>query len=91
MKILVTYNIPHESFTALGKEHTVTLPEGEFFSKEELIKMVPEYDALLGIFTRPIDNEIIEAGKNLKLISNFGVGFNNIDIKFSPLERYCRL
>lgn len=83
MKILVTYNIPRESFTALGKEHMVTLPEGEFFSKEELIKMIPEYDALLGIFTRPIDNEVIEAGKNLKLISNFGVGYNNIDIKFA--------
>lgn len=83
MKILVTYKIPSESFIALGKEHTVTMPEGEFFSKEELLQLVPDYDVILGIFTRSIDNSIIEAGEKLKLISNFGVGYNNIDIKFA--------
>ena len=30
MKVLVTYNIPRESFAKLGKEHTITMPEGEF-------------------------------------------------------------
>ena len=83
MKILVTYNIPRESFAKLGKEHTVPMPEGEYFTTEELSKLVPDYDVILGIFTRPIDNTVIEAGKNLKLISNFGVGYNNIDTKFA--------
>lgn len=83
MKILVTYKIPTESFAKLGPEHTVTMPEGEYFTTEELIRLVPEYDVILGIFTRPIENSVIDAGKNLKLISNFGVGFNNIDIKYA--------
>ena len=83
MKILVTYNIPRESFAKLGKEHTITMPEGEYFTTEELIKLVPDYDVILGIFTRTIDNAVIEAGKKLKIISNFGVGYNNIDIKFA--------
>ena len=83
MKVLVTYNIPRESFAKLGKEHTITMPEGEYFTTEELIKLVPDYDVILGIFTRTIDNAVIEAGKKLKVISNFGVGYNNIDIKFA--------
>lgn len=83
MKILVTYKIPTESFAKLGPEHTVTMPEGEYFTTEELIRLVPDYDVILGIFTRPIENSVIDAGKNLKLISNFGVGFNNIDIKYA--------
>ena len=83
MKILVTYKIPTESFAKLGPEHTVTMPEGEYFTTEELIRLVPDYDVILGIFTRPIENSVIDASKNLKLISNFGVGFNNIDIKYA--------
>ena len=43
MKVLVTYNIPRESFAKLGKEHTITMPEGEYFTTEELIKLVPDY------------------------------------------------
>ena len=42
MKVLVTYNIPRESFAKLGKEHTITMPEGEYFTTEELIKLVPD-------------------------------------------------
>ena len=46
MKVLVTYNIPRESFAKLGKEHTITMPEGEYFTTEELIKLVPDYDVI---------------------------------------------
>ena len=81
MKILVTYKIPVASFSELGEEHTYTLPEATAFTKEEVIRMIPAYDALLPIFTYPIDRDIIDAGRNLKIISNFGVGYNNIDIK----------
>ena len=60
MKVLVTYNIPRKSFAKLGKEHTITMPEGEYFTTEELIKLVPDYDVILGIFTRTIDNAVID-------------------------------
>ena len=83
MKILVTYKIPAESFAKLGKEHTVTMPEKEYFTTEELVRLVPDYDVLLGMFTRPIENAVIDAGTNLKLISNFGVGYNNINVKYA--------
>ena len=80
MKILVAYNIPAESFDRLGPEHTLTRPSGEYFTTDELLRLVPDHDVILGMFTRPIDNAVIDAGTRLKLISNFGVGYNNIDI-----------
>lgn len=83
MKILVTYKIPVESFSELGKEHTFTLPENDFFTSDELVGLIPEYDALLTIFTRSVENRIIDAGKKLKIISNFGVGYNNIDTAYA--------
>lgn len=83
MKILVTYNIPREPFRQLPPDWEVTFPEGESMSKAEIIRCLPEYDVLLAIFHAPIDREMIDAGKKLKLISNYGVGYNNIDIRYA--------
>lgn len=83
MKILVTYDIPREPFKNLPTDWEITFPKGEKLTKEEIIRMLPEYDILLAIFSRPIDKEIIDAGKKLKLISNYGVGYNNIDIQYA--------
>lgn len=83
MKILVTYDIPREPFKNLPADWEVTFPEGEKLTKDDIIRMLPEYDILLAIFSRPIDKEIIDAGKKLKLISNYGVGYNNIDIQYA--------
>ena len=83
MKILVTYDLPREPFANLPADWELTFPKEEKLSKEEVIRMLPEYDIMLSIFSRPIDKEMIDAGKKLKLISNFGVGYNNIDIRYA--------
>lgn len=83
MKLLVTYNIPREPFEEVPADWEVTFPEGEEMGKEELIRVLPEYDVMLAIFHAPIDKEILNAGKRLKLISNYGVGYNNIDIRYA--------
>jgi D-3-phosphoglycerate dehydrogenase len=50
-------------------------------SKEELIKIIPEYDGLaVRSATRP-DADIIAAATNLKVIGRAGIGTDNIDIK----------
>lgn len=50
-------------------------------SKDELIKIIPEYDGLaVRSSTRP-DAEIITAAANLKVIGRAGIGVDNIDIK----------
>lgn len=83
MKILVTYNIPREPFASLPKDWEVTFPDKEALEKEELIRMLPDYEVMLAIFHHPIDKEILDAGKKLKLISNYGVGYNNINIQYA--------
>ena len=50
-------------------------------SKEELIKIIADYDGMaVRSSTRP-DAEIITAAKNLKVIGRAGIGVDNIDIK----------
>ncbi len=83
MKLLVTYNIPRTPFQELPADWEITFPEKEIMSKAEIIRLLPEYDVMLAIFHAPIDREILDAGKKLKLISNYGVGYNNIDIEYA--------
>ncbi len=78
-KILVTYAIPKEGLSELEKYFELIYPKKEFFSDSELIKLIPDCSALLSIFNRDISAEIINAGRKLKIISNYGVGFNNIN------------
>lgn len=80
-KVLVTYQIPKEGLQCLKeKGYQVDFPEKTFLTKEDLMKQISEYDALLSMFVAPVDKEIIEAAEKLKIISNYGVGYNNIDV-----------
>ncbi len=83
IRILVTYNILRESFTEAPDNYEFILPSAPSFTKEEIIERLPECDGLLSMFNFPIDKNIIDAGARLKIISNFGVGFNNVDIDYA--------
>lgn len=50
-------------------------------SKREIIHGVQKSDALISMLTDPIDRDVIEAAPDLKIIANYAVGYNNIDIK----------
>lgn len=82
-KILVTYNLFREGFNEATDDFEFIFPTEKSFDKSEIITKISDCDALLSMFNLPIDKEIIDAGKNLKIISNFGVGFNNIDIAYA--------
>ena len=49
-------------------------------SKEELIKIIPDYDLLVMRVDPAIDAEIMDAAKNLKVIAVSAVGLNHIDL-----------
>jgi glyoxylate reductase len=50
-------------------------------SRQELLRRVQGVDGLLTLLTDKIDGEVMDtAGKQLKVISNHAVGFDNIDI-----------
>jgi len=79
--ILVTRSLPEVGLNKLKEFFNVTLnAEDDVFEKPKLIQKLKNKDALLCLLTDTIDKEIIEAGNKLKVISNYAVGFNNIDL-----------
>lgn len=55
---------------------------GRDLSKDGLKKVIGDYDAILTFLTDKIDANIIDyASKHLKIIANFAVGYDNVDVK----------
>lgn len=81
-KVFVTRKIPEVGINLLKKKYVVKVyPENRIIPRKELLAGVRWCDALLCLLTDKIDKEVIEANPQLKVISNYAVGFNNIDIK----------
>lgn len=58
--------------------------EGEgLISKDELLKHVSDCQVLITPLSTQVDKDVIDAAPNLKLIANFGAGFNNIDTAYA--------
>ena len=81
-KILVTRKWPRKVEEKLLESFDTTLnSQDRPLSESELIEAMKSYDALLPTVTDPITDRIISTpDKKVKIIGNFGVGFNNIDI-----------
>ena len=67
MKIAFTTSLPAEGFARL-EQHTLYAP-------------LSEAEVLVSTFDKPVTREMIMSAPNLKLVTNFGVGFNNIDLE----------
>ena len=67
MKIAFTTSLPAEGFARL-EQHTLYAP-------------LEEAEVLVSTFDKPVTREMIMSAPHLKLVTNFGVGFNNIDLE----------
>ena len=56
---------------------------GNSLTKEELLQKFSESDAVISYLTDRIDQDIIDRGTKLKIIANYGAGFNNIDLNYT--------
>jgi D-3-phosphoglycerate dehydrogenase len=79
MKVLVSDPIPEEAVLMM-KNAGIDVDVRTGLSKEELIEIIPNYDALVVRSGTKVTAEVIEAGKRLKIIGRAGVGVDNIDV-----------
>jgi glyoxylate reductase len=83
MKVYITRKIPLEAINYL-KQNKISYSIYKIdqpIPRKELLKNVKNVDALLPLLTDKIDAEIIDAMKNCKIIANYAVGYDNIDVK----------
>ena len=81
-KVFITRRIPDSGLNLIYEECDVDLWDKDLPpTKEELLRRVPGIDGILSLLSDPIYADVIHAaGDNLKVISNYAVGYNNIDV-----------
>lgn len=81
-KIYVTRELPKPGLDRVAEVFDMEVnPEDRVLTKEEVIENIQGKDALLCLLTDTIDAEIMDSNKNIKVISNYAVGYDNIDVE----------
>ncbi len=82
MRVFVTRQIPQIGLDMLQKEHEVTVNMADRnLNQAELAAAFAEYDAILTLVSDRIDREVIAQARGVRIIGQFGVGYDNIDVK----------
>lgn len=83
-KILVLAQLPVAGLTALKENFEVLYPENSFyFSEAELHKNLADADGVLSVFTMPFKADLLQRAPKVQIVSNYGVGYNNIDVDYA--------
>ena len=80
--VTVTNVFPQVALDKLSSECDLKINRTSL-TKEELKQKVSGSDAVISYLTDRIDQDIIDRGTKLKIIANYGAGFNNIDVTYA--------
>lgn len=83
-RVYVTRKIPGQELDRLiNSEHDVEVsPFDRVITPQEMLEKAKNVDAILTLLSERMTGEVMdELGENLKIISNYAVGYNNIDIE----------
>jgi glyoxylate reductase len=82
-KIYITRKIPNNGIQKLQSKYQVDIWDQDLpIPREILLQKVVGCEGILCMLSDRIDAEVMEAaGKDLKVISNYAVGYNNIDVQ----------
>jgi glyoxylate reductase len=82
-RIFITRRLPGDPHERIAREgHDVDVWEGELPpSPEELLARAKGAEGLVTLLTERVDGELLDALPNLKVVSNYAVGSDNIDLE----------
>lgn len=85
MKVFITRELPEIAFRLL-KENKISF---DYYKKDQpiprklLLQKINNCAALISLLTEKIDKEVIDQMPGCKIIANYAVGYNNIDIDYA--------
>ncbi|MBR4443431.1 MAG: hypothetical protein IKS52_09205, partial [Clostridia bacterium] len=78
-KVVVTHPIPEDGLSALYEKYEVFYPRNRApYTPDELKRLMADCEAVLAC--GPMPRALIEAAPKLRIISNFGAGYDRVDV-----------
>ncbi len=83
MKVFITGKIPSAAKDLLVKERieVTEYKKDNTIPQDELIRKARDCDGVISLLSNKFNKEVIEQMDRCKVIANYAVGFNNIDLK----------
>ncbi len=80
-KILVSDSLSESGLNSLRAVEGFQVDVKTNLTPEQLLSVIPEYDALLVRSGTTVSADVIQAGKRLRVVARAGVGVDNIDVE----------
>ncbi len=81
-KILVSYQVPEPALEGLKEDFELICPTNKSFTYEEIAEKIVDCEALMAVNIK-VDQPLIDQAKALKIIANYGAGYDNIDVAYA--------
>jgi len=82
MRILITGNLPENVISPLKEKYDIEINRKDRpMDRQEMISKLKDKQGLLPMLNDSINEEVLNSSPHLKMIANFGVGYNNIDVR----------
>jgi glyoxylate reductase len=87
-KVFITGELPDAAFKLLkSKGYSVSVYKKDSpIPAKELYKNTKDADAVISLLNEKFDEEVISKMERCKIIANYAVGYNNIDVKYAKLK-----
>lgn len=86
-KVLITRMIPEGGIEELKKHFDVEVWEqGSPIPSEVLLEKIKDVDGVITLLSDKITKKVIDSALNLKVISNYAVGYDNIDVEYAKIK-----
>ena len=83
-KVFITRKIPEASVEKLKEIFNVVVsPFDRDVTQDEIVKMTTGAQGMVSMVTNNLSKDIIDHLTTIKIIANYAVGFNNIDIEYA--------
>jgi glyoxylate reductase len=79
-KVVMTALLPGPARRLLETEHEVVAPASGTMTADEIAAVVADAEGLVCLLRDRIDERLIASAPRLKVIANYAVGFNNVDL-----------
>ncbi|MBI5380210.1 MAG: D-glycerate dehydrogenase [Nitrospirae bacterium] len=87
-KVFLTRTLPEPVMGRLREGFDLLCPsEDRALTKAEILAGVKDREALVSMLSDPIDAEVIAAAPALRIIANYAVGHNNVDLEAATARR----
>ena len=88
LNVYITRQIPDEGVNVLKKacQKVEVNPHDRPLTYDEMLKEVRGRDAIITMLSDRVDARLMQEATNLKIVANYAVGYDNIDVKAATVR-----